>query len=63
MLKNTVIIEQITTINGEKTRHSIAYVSPLTAAFYRLLWRVNGVFRRLYRESALKRLFYRFTSV
>ena len=63
MLKNTVIIEQITTINGEKTRHSIAYVSPLTAALYRLLWGVNGVFRRLYRESALKRLFYRFTSV
>lgn len=41
--KNTVIIETITTINGEKTSHSIAYVSPWAAALYRLLWRVSGV--------------------
>ncbi|MBR2251090.1 MAG: hypothetical protein IJ881_01425 [Neisseriaceae bacterium] len=46
-MKNTVIIETITTHNGEMVSHSIAFVSPMTVRLYRLLWRGCGGLRKL----------------
>ena len=63
MNKNTVVIETITTINGEIHSRSIEYVSPLTASLYRLLWRVHGVLSRLYTESGFRKLINRLTSI
>ena len=47
MKNNTVIIETISTHNGEMVSHSIAFVSPMTVRLYRLLWRGCGGFRKL----------------
>lgn len=61
--KNTVIIEKITTRNGKVVSRSIAYVSPMTASLYRLLWRMRGVFNYLYSESGWRKLINRLASI
>lgn len=52
-MKNTVIIETITTHNGEVMKHSIEYVSPWQAWLRRFAWRFNRFFWIIYTAKAV----------
>ena len=63
MNKNTVVIETITTHNGEIHSRSIEYVSPWQAWLRRFVWRFNRFLDYLYCKSGFRKLINRLASV